>query len=304
MIQFGDQSSVVIWNPEKKTQWFIRDASFDAEAKDFGFITPSPSVPKLKSADPSVFYWLLGKRPPRPERFSVSCSASLEAMPAGSGVEVMQEVDVAGMRAATLKANDAAGLAAWLKKNGYATNPSVEAWTKQYIDKGWYLTAFKVGTTGNPGDTGAVSMEIATDMPYHPYSVPASNRVQGARLRVLFLSPQPVQAKVGDTAWVQPIWRNEVPEYELGQLAWQLATSYDFVPAGSQLVSFSDPMFASGEAPDIFFHPASSWPATQYDDQWMSFHLAGTAVYLAGLGGVSMMVWTVMKYRRARSRAR
>src|SRR5262245_22069266 len=42
----ADQTVIIIWDAASKTQHFIRQASFQSEADDFGFLVPSPSQPE------------------------------------------------------------------------------------------------------------------------------------------------------------------------------------------------------------------------------------------------------------------
>src|SRR6516164_1911022 len=51
----ADQNVIIIWDAEKKTQHFIRRASFKSEAKDFGFLVPSPTPPKLSESGDEAF---------------------------------------------------------------------------------------------------------------------------------------------------------------------------------------------------------------------------------------------------------
>lgn len=167
------QKNIIVWNPETKTEAFIRNAKFETGAKDFGFITPTPSVPKLVEVDPDVFKTLdavikefEAKRRPR----TLSAGGST-----ASAVEVIQVAKVAGYDAVTLKASDASALAEWMRKHNYHTTLSIQNWTDFYIKKGWYLTAFKVAAEKGKAETGLVKMTFKTETPFNPYYVPADN---------------------------------------------------------------------------------------------------------------------------------
>src|SRR5579863_191440 len=62
-IAFGDQTNIVIWDPANKMEHFIRDAKFQSDAPDFGFIAPSPSKPELSEASDAAFETLAALKP-------------------------------------------------------------------------------------------------------------------------------------------------------------------------------------------------------------------------------------------------
>jgi hypothetical protein len=44
----ADQTVILIWDAETKTQHFIRRAAFKSDADDFGFLIPTPGQPELQ----------------------------------------------------------------------------------------------------------------------------------------------------------------------------------------------------------------------------------------------------------------
>jgi hypothetical protein len=46
----ADQTVIIIWDAATKTEHFIRRASFQSEANDFGFLVPTPSRPELQES--------------------------------------------------------------------------------------------------------------------------------------------------------------------------------------------------------------------------------------------------------------
>lgn len=65
-IQIEEESALIVWDAASKTQHFIRRAQFNAKAKDFGFLVPTPTKPKLSEVENSIFDHLddLTKPPP------------------------------------------------------------------------------------------------------------------------------------------------------------------------------------------------------------------------------------------------
>ena len=49
-IHIAEESAIVVWDPVKKVQHFIRRAAFDTKSPDFGFLVPSYSGIKAKLA--------------------------------------------------------------------------------------------------------------------------------------------------------------------------------------------------------------------------------------------------------------
>lgn len=176
VVKFAGQRNIIVWDDTTKTEHFIRHAKFRSDAKDLGFIAPTPSVPKLEEVDDKVFGSLAGAVDSFRRKVGESQFGCRGAATASDGpVEVIQEVAVAGYVATTLKANDPNALSLWMKTNGYASSPEIARWTDFYIKKGWLLTAFKVDSSSGTGETGLVKMSFTTDRPFNPYYVPKEN---------------------------------------------------------------------------------------------------------------------------------
>src|SRR5262249_1814168 len=136
-----------------RTEHFIRKASFQSEADDFGFIVPCPSQPELEESGDDAFPYLLKLTAPevkwRLRPIPIGCSAySLGRCGSAPGgvetVKVLQEKEVAGFNAVVLETNSSRALIAWLQKHGYAFSPEMEAWAKPYVEAGWKFTALKI----------------------------------------------------------------------------------------------------------------------------------------------------------------
>jgi len=73
-VRIADQQILVIWDPDTRTEHFIREAKFSARAEGvegrpegFGFLVPSPTLPEIAAADGSVFGHLNDRIKPRIE---------------------------------------------------------------------------------------------------------------------------------------------------------------------------------------------------------------------------------------------
>lgn len=243
-VSVAEESAIIVWDEAKKTEHFIRRASFRSETNAFGFLVPTPTKPELAEANDDVFRQLDGVI--RPETifedvwrleptllvlfpiFMMTRSASAPAVAvAVPPVRVLEEKRVGGYDAAVLEADDAAALAEWLKSHGYAKRPALEEWLAPYVAKKWKLTAFKVAdgdaraSDGGAAPerarepvtlgTGAVRMSFQTERPFFPYREPRDQRegvpasvATGRSLRVFYFGPARVTPVIGDGSTAFP----------------------------------------------------------------------------------------------------
>ena len=206
-VEIADESAIIVWDAATKTQHFIRRASFQTDAADFGFLVPTPTRPVLEGVDNEAFTDLARITAPRVIQqkrpsggFSCGCSKVDDARsPMGEAlpptVRILEEKQVAGYQAAVLEADDADALNRWLQEHEYEFTPSLQEWAKPYVAAGWKITAFKVAKSAPDAEgvrTQAVRMSFKTDRPFFPYREPAPavmNNPQSRRLlRVFFLA--------------------------------------------------------------------------------------------------------------------
>jgi len=220
----ADQTVILIWDADTKTQHFIRQASFKSDADDFGFLVPTPTQPELNESGNEAFPLL--KKMTEPEIIkqrrpsgSVGCGCGASAPPAGlaskdaSSVRVLQEKMVAGFHAVVLEADSAEVLVRWLKENGYAYSPEIQAWAKPYIDQGWKITALKIAKSADAKETpnvaaSALRITFKTDRPLFPYREPNPEKAASALgahsrlLRIYFISDSKYDGNMaGDVKW-------------------------------------------------------------------------------------------------------
>lgn len=219
-IDVVEESAVIVWEPATKTQHFIRRATFRGNARDFGFLVPTPSAPTLAAVDDEIFDTLQKKiEPPTVEQTRREFQWSLLGpllwsyrlankgeSTTDAGVNVLETAKVAGYDAAVLDASDAGALRAWLETHGYATSPGLEQWLDVYVRQRWTITAFKIDKTQATADaqTQAVKMSFTTDRPFFPYREPVSQGTGGNThrvLRVFFLGPERVHGTIGSAFW-------------------------------------------------------------------------------------------------------
>ncbi|HWW59770.1 MAG TPA: DUF2330 domain-containing protein, partial [Thermoanaerobaculia bacterium] len=253
-IDIVEESAVILWDPSTKTEQFIRRATFRGDAKDFGFLVPTPSAPALAEVNDDVFETLKAKtarkeiektttqydfRPAVYLYFFGRTRSEDAKLAAGAPVEVLATEKVAGYEAAVLDATDAKALRDWLEQHGYATTPDLEAWLDVYIQKQWKISAFKIDKSSADARTGAVRMSFVTDRPFFPYREPASQRESppflARALNIWFVGPERVRGTIGaNTAWPH-------------ELLWSGAHD------GRRLTAFSDTSTPRPGIDDLYF---------------------------------------------------
>ena len=212
-----EESAMIVWEPATKTQHFIRRATFQGKADDFGFLVPTPTAPALSAVDDEIFEKLDRMTERKTENvtrketdwtpillvpFMMRFKGETAGVTARAPVEVLSTQKVAGYDATVLDATDATALREWLEKNGYATTPDLEEWLDAYIKQSWKITAFKIDKEQPDANarTSAVKMSFTTDRPFFPYREPASQRdVSMSRaLRIWFVGPERVSGTIGN----------------------------------------------------------------------------------------------------------
>jgi hypothetical protein len=287
-VKFGDQSNIIVWNPETKTEHFIRNAFFDTKAKDFGFIAATPAVPELKEADTRSFDNLEAFKP---RRGLPSCGAPPMEAAAGnapaSAVDVLQQVDVGKYQATTVRSDDSSAMAAYLKSNGYAITEGSKEWIGFYTTKKWVFTAFKVrqGTEGVT-KTGVIRMSFKTDEPFNPYYVPVENSSDSGTLRLYFVSDGTYSATVGHGAnWIPAAWNNQIGKGSLNGLAGDMGIQNSDFPKNLTVTYFEKANWLDGSKDDLYFKKDSPFTSI-------------IMVLLVALGGG---LWWFTKARRAKA---
>lgn len=266
-VDIAEESALIIWDAAAKTQHFIRRATFRTEARDFGFLVPTPSVPALAEADDEAFSLLeritAPPEPPREAKSEAKMVAKAAAPPAAA-VKVIATAKVAGYDAAVLEASDADALDRWLKEHGYHSSPELIDWYKPYIEQKWKITAFKIANDGNrPGRTesSAVRMSFVSDRPFFPYREPKSATAGGAprMLRVYLLAESRFEGRIGSgIEWPgRAVWSKPVRDFDRLRLIELLKLPSDTAPGATRLTEFQDGSSPRPGSDDLYFGAAA-----------------------------------------------
>lgn len=257
-VRFMGQTNLIVWDDRQSVEHFVRDAQFSTKSKDLGFIAPTPTEPELAEVNKGVFRTiesiggiLLGGK----GRGSGGGFGG-----GGGGVQVLQEKNVGGYKAAVLRSSDGKDLYEWLQANGYSVGDSMKPWLNYYIKKGWTFTAFKVEKTlnGDTVSTGPVRLSFRTDKPYNPYYVPKENlpKEYGKEdtLSLYFIARGRYQGRVAGELWAgEKVWKSKLTSDYAKAIAADLKLSPQAIPEGCTVTKYTDPTFPRPAKADIFF---------------------------------------------------
>jgi hypothetical protein len=288
-VRIAEEGAIIVWHAPSKTQHFIRRATFDTKAANFGFVVPTPTQPKLAPADNGAFSYLDGVI--RPKVVQVRGGISITpgccifgcAMPASkaardlapANVRVLDVQQVGGLVGAVLEADDAAALNDWLKENGYPSSPELVSWLGPYIAEKWKITAFKIDQDPKAGaqvQTSAVRMTFQADRPFFPYREPKTDEDKEHAapahlprlLRVFFVSDSRASAKRGDSDWQARVpWADTLDAEQRARLVKDLGVPAEHLPAGAWMTTFEDTASPRPGTEDVFFGPSGQQTPTR-----------------------------------------
>lgn len=289
-VHIAAEEAIIVWDEAAKRQHFIRRAAFDTDAKDFGFLVPTPSKPELAEADDEAFRMLARiTADPRLEKLNLAATKA----EAPAAVTVLEQKAVAGFDAAVLQATDANALDGWLRQHGYPASAELLEWYKPYVAQGWLITAFKVtGATTKP-----VRMSFQTERAFFPYREPAAKPGAGKprTLRVYLLAHARYDGTLGEKgAWPgRVVWSGGIEEKQRAQLL-KLAGLPSMAGGGglwlTEFVDRSSPRpggdevwFASGTEQAQLKPPPEPEPATDLRRILFAALVLALALLLGGL---------------------
>jgi hypothetical protein len=193
-------------------------------------------------------------------------------------VRVRLEKNVAGFQAVVLETQSASALLTWLKENGYAFSPEVQAWAKPYVKAGWMITALKVAKRKDGNDkksvaAGALRMTFKTDRPLFPYREPDSKgpaQALGAKrrlLRIYFLAEARYQGELTkEVAWTGKVaWANALNSEDRKKALALLKLPKATGPAKWWLTEFEDKWRYLVAPADVHFSRASDQTTVKRD---------------------------------------
>lgn len=320
----ADQTVVILWDAATKTQHLIRQASFKSEADDFGFLVPSPTQPELDESGNEAFPFLAAITAPEIRRVrrasqgmgcGCSKSAPTAAPPSVAPVRVLQEKQVAGFAAIVLEADSTSALVDWLKENGFAFSPEVEAWVRPYVEQGWKITALKVAKDKSDQEStqvaaAALRISFQTDRPLFPYREPDSRKSAEALgasqrlLRIYFLADSRYEGELTkEQPWTgQVAWSDKLVDASRKKILELLKLPETTGPAEWWLTEFEDNWPYQIAPADLYFGPSARQDVVKRPPiiQYVSTALPGDVTAYAIVAVViAPLIWRRRKRHQA-----
>ena len=237
------ERAVIVWDAGSGIEHFVRQTSFGGEARDFGFIVPTPTKPEVAEAKIEAFYAL---------------EALIPRETAGS--ELLDQYTVGDYEVSILQATDGKSMLDWLAKNGYDSRPAMQEWLDHYAKMKWYFAALKFvrPEDSTAPETKAVRVSFKTDVPFYPYKMPSDTWPAGhvRPLALYFISDGVARAKYRDNAgeWDAKVqWSGPVPPTTAESVATSLGLKPEDVPPGSTMTVFVNGKNAVGYDHDLYF---------------------------------------------------
>ncbi len=331
-IQIAEESAIIVWDPVKKVQHFIRRAAFDTQSPDFGFLVPTPTMPQtpLAVVEDGIFRaadtWILPKTVEETQwsfeplmcwfgPISKKRMAAEMGKAAKDDVRILHEQKVGGFEVKILEADDAEALTKWIKDHGYSADPELYEWLKPYVAGKWKITAFKImqdPKSGRLATTKAVRMSFKTERPFFPYREPQRKKDPPPGgpyayrfLRVHFVSDTRVDGKLGALAWHASVeWSDELTQEQRQQIAKETGLPADDFPAKAWLTTFGDGAPSRPGKEDVYFDPAQDRTPIRppdfikYNDVHIPIDCVLFGVIVVGLAALPIAV-KVMRKKRA-----
>jgi hypothetical protein len=241
--------------------------------REFGWIVPLPSRPRMRADDPELFTQLSMATQeayaPRSER--VDRRLRTAGVLRGGDVRVLERARVGIFDAAVIASGDGAALQRWLTANRFHPPRGGEAILGEYARRGWVFVALRI--TSAHADTATaraladgtvqpVRFRFATEEPVFPLRISAAG-TRRATVLLYVAAREPLRHRTCDrAAWEEHACR-PVPSW-----VWTLDpdSTYRGVTAGGQLTKLRTEV-AADAMEDVYFRPFDPWPGLASPDE-------------------------------------
>jgi hypothetical protein len=270
---------LIVFDPEKEVEHFIREVTFRGSKETFGFVVPTPTRPDVFKVTESPFDKLERDFPyaPPPQSMRDGSNKSAPGAAPGGGapkVTILDIKKVGSFTAFVLAANDSTALAKWLKDNGLSSSPENDAWLQGYVEKKFYYVAFRYEPSKEQKDNGqpraeTVRISFKTPLAYYPYREPSHKSSTNERDVGLWVaSPEPLvpvalTEEQGRAVWVKPFSEGMTKERVAGErLKGVLGPEEDKLIGGAEYAvqPFEDQKVSRQRYGDVVFLPKRGVP--------------------------------------------
>ena len=220
---------LILHDPEKQVEHFIREIVFRGDKETFGFVVPTPTRPDVFKVKEPMFNRLETSYPFQPPDQGGGSKGANRGAPGGAAgggppkVTILDIKKVGSFTAFVLAATDASALGKFLKDNGLSSTPENDAWLQSYVERKFFYVAFRYEPNAEKGGSGqprseTVRISFKTPLAYYPYSEPKHPSSGGARdVGLWVVSPERVipvslAEENGKPVWVKPFvegWTQE-----------------------------------------------------------------------------------------------
>jgi MYXO-CTERM domain-containing protein len=158
--------------------------SYQGQAKDFAWVVPVQTQPKLSVGSQAVFTALQQQTQPQfqvdwkldtnrcgiypPNAGPTAGGGAPGRGTQDDGVMVLDMKAVGPYDSVTLSATDPKALVEWLNKNGYQQPPAAEALIKHYVDAGMFFVGLKLQQNASAGDIQPIVLDMDNPEPCVP----------------------------------------------------------------------------------------------------------------------------------------
>ncbi len=291
-IRLVGENAIIVWDSEAKREHFIRQASFEGEADDFGFIVPTPGKPEVAEAEAKAFDVLESVIPDPPTLAGADSVKAAPAADAGSEVDVIEQYTVGDYAVSVLKASDGKSMLDWLKANDYVSRPAMEEWLDYYAKMGWFFAALKFtrGEDKTEPETQALRVSFDASEPFYPYKMPSDTWPKGhyRPMSLYFVSYGVARASYRgeNKAWEADVrWSGALPRDSARALADAIGLDVTEIPADATLTVFRNTENAQGYDRDLRFATYTSLIPT-----WLLLLLLG--------GGTAAVIYALASKKK------
>jgi hypothetical protein len=170
----GDPS-LVVFDESRGVEHLVREIRFDRARRNFAFLVPVPSKPKVGAIEHSPFAALSGYLPfdPKSPRAALNTdNAGTKGALAVDASDVTVE-KVGSFTVTMLAASDTNKVDAWIKENQANDSSGLREWMAHYSSLGFHYAAFHYQSPGDEWSTGVttetVRLTFETKVPFLPY---------------------------------------------------------------------------------------------------------------------------------------
>jgi hypothetical protein len=138
------QKAIIVFDSGREE--ILLQAKYEGPLEEFGWLIPTPSLPKVEKGSMEPFYELSQLTQRRFGRtLGIAGTKGMEAARAGrEEVEVIETKTVGAYEATVLSAQDSGSLARWLAAHDYSFPEGKSEIVDEYIRRGWYFIAAKI----------------------------------------------------------------------------------------------------------------------------------------------------------------